>query len=186
MRLPVAAAVRAAAFRRKCFSLASTWSIGLRSGLEGGRKNSLAPAARIARRIALPLWLPSGARRTTPTGRRVVHHDDVALSQRRDHHTLNIDPEAFAIDWPVEHPWRIDAVAAQGGEECHGLPVSVGNLSRQALAARSPQRPHICLGSGFIDEDQPPRINAPLTGLPPPALGGDAGMVLLARQHGFF
>jgi hypothetical protein len=36
------------------------------------------------------------------------------LSQRRDHHTLNIDPEAFAIDWPVEHPWGIDAVAAQG------------------------------------------------------------------------
>jgi hypothetical protein len=135
---------------------------------------------------ALPLWLPSGARRTPPTGRRVVHHDDVALSQRRDHHTLNIDPEAFAIDWPVEHPWRIDAVAAQGGEECQGLPVSVGNLSRQALAARSPQRPHICLGPGFIDEDQPPRINAPLTGLPPPALGGDAGTVLLARQHGFF
>jgi hypothetical protein len=40
----------------------------LRSGLEGGRKNSLAPAARIARRIALPLWLPSGARRTPPAG----------------------------------------------------------------------------------------------------------------------
>ncbi len=56
MRLPVAGAVRAAAFRGKCFSLASTCSIGLRSRLEGGRKNSLAPAARIARRIALPLW----------------------------------------------------------------------------------------------------------------------------------
>jgi hypothetical protein len=39
----------------------------------------------------------------------IVHHDDVALSQRRDQHVLNIDPEAFAIDWPVEHPWRIDA-----------------------------------------------------------------------------
>jgi hypothetical protein len=66
--------------------------------------------------------------------------------------------------------------------------VSVGNLSRQALAARSPpaQRPHICLGPGFIDEDQPPRINAPLAGLPPPALAGDVGTVLLARQHGFF
>jgi hypothetical protein len=94
---------------------------------------------------------------------------------------LNIDPEAFAIDWPVEQPWRIDAVAAQGGEECHGLPVSVGNLSRQALTAQSPpaQRPHIRLGPGFIDEDQPPRINAALEGLPPPALAG-AGMVLLA------
>jgi hypothetical protein len=50
MRLPVAAAVRSAAFRRKC----SAWrtppepaegSIGLRSGLWGGRKNSLASAA---------------------------------------------------------------------------------------------------------------------------------------------
>jgi len=125
--------------------------------------------------MALPLWLPRLSITTM-------------LSQRRDEHVLNIDPEAFAIDWPVEHPWRIDAVAAQGGEECHGLPVSVGNLSRQALTARSPpaQRPHIRLGPGFIDEDQPPRINAALEGLPPPALAGDAGMVLLARQHGFF
>src|ERR1700736_3291148 len=80
----------------------------------------------------------------------------------------------------------------QGGEECHGLPGSVGNLSRQALTARSPpaQRPIFVLslskdGPGFIDEDQPPRINAALEGLPPPALAGDAGMVLLARQHGF-
>jgi hypothetical protein len=39
------------------------------------------------------------------------------LSQRRDQPALNIDPEALATDWPVEHPWRIDAVAAQGGEE---------------------------------------------------------------------
>src|SRR3977135_423823 len=60
---------------------------------------------------------PDGAaHRLALVAAEIVHHDNVALSQRRDQYVLNIDPEAFAIDWPVvEHPWRIDAVAAQGG-----------------------------------------------------------------------
>jgi hypothetical protein len=49
---------RTAAWRRSALSLAKTCSIGLRSGEYFGRKNNLAPAARMVRRTALPLWLP--------------------------------------------------------------------------------------------------------------------------------
>jgi hypothetical protein len=65
------------------------------------------------------------AERSTPDalgGRRVVHHDDGALSQRRDQPALNIDPEALAIDWPVEHPWRIDAVARRAARNVMVFP----------------------------------------------------------------
>src|ERR1700704_444346 len=50
--------VRRPALRKRCFNLAKTCSIGLRSGEYLGRKNSLAPTDRIARRMAFPLWLP--------------------------------------------------------------------------------------------------------------------------------
>src|SRR5580700_3777355 len=50
--------VRAAALRKRCLSLAKTCSIGFRSGEYLGRKNSFAPAERMAWRTASPLWLP--------------------------------------------------------------------------------------------------------------------------------
>ena len=44
MARQTASTVRAAAFRRKCLSLAKTCSMGFRSGEYLGRKKSLAPA----------------------------------------------------------------------------------------------------------------------------------------------
>lgn len=58
MASQTASTVRAAALRNQCLSLAKNCSIGFRSGEYLGRKNSLAPAALMARRTALPLWLP--------------------------------------------------------------------------------------------------------------------------------
>lgn len=60
--------VRAAALRKRCLSLAKTCSIGFRSGEYLGRKNSFAPAERMARRTALPLWLPRLSMITTSPG----------------------------------------------------------------------------------------------------------------------
>jgi len=48
--------VRAAALRRMASSLEKAFSIGLRSGEQGGRQRRLAPAASIARRTSEPLW----------------------------------------------------------------------------------------------------------------------------------
>ena len=58
MLCQVSSTDRASALRRSVLSLANACSIGLRSGLYGGRKSSLAPTARIAFRTAGLLWLP--------------------------------------------------------------------------------------------------------------------------------
>ena len=50
--------IRGWSVRRKGLSLASTCSVGLRSGLQGGRNNRRAPAPRVAARTASVLWLP--------------------------------------------------------------------------------------------------------------------------------
>jgi hypothetical protein len=48
MAAVTASKLRAAALPNRCFSLAKTCSMGLRSGEYFGKKNSLAPAERMA------------------------------------------------------------------------------------------------------------------------------------------
>jgi hypothetical protein len=48
----------------------------------------------------------------------VVHDDDVAGLEGGDENLVDIEPEAFAVDRPVDEPWRVDAVMAQ----CTGRP----------------------------------------------------------------
>src|SRR6476646_164237 len=76
------------------------------------------------------------------------------------------------------------AVVAQGGEESRGLPLALRDLVDEPLA---PWRPSRVGGSywscpGFIDEDQPPGINALLIGSPDLCPGDPAR----ARQASFF
>ena len=120
--------VRAAALRSMCLSLAKTCSIGFKSGEYFGRKNNLAPAERMSWRTALLLWLP-----------RLSDHD-IAWTKRRQENLLDIDPEAHAIDWSFDEPWRIDPVMAQGREESHGLPAAVGDLSGKFAPRRAHPR----------------------------------------------
>ena len=42
---------------------------------------------------------------------------------------LHIETETLAIDGAVEEARRVDAVAAQGGEEGRGFPLACGTLS---------------------------------------------------------
>src|SRR5215213_5459548 len=61
--------VRSAAFRSRALSLANAFSMGLKSGLQGGRSSRLAPAASIRARTLAPLWLDRLSRITTSPGR---------------------------------------------------------------------------------------------------------------------
>src|SRR2546426_11694144 len=100
MAAQTASTVRALAFRSRCLSLAKTCSIGLRSGEYFGRKKSLAPAERMsARGFAL-------------VAAEIVQNDDVAGTKRGHEDLLDIDPEALAVDRPLEQPRRVDAVVA--------------------------------------------------------------------------
>ena len=118
----------------------------------------------------------------------IVDDDDIAGLQGGDENLLDVSAEARAIDGAVEHPWGIDTIMAQGGQEGHGLPAALRNLGVEPLTARRPppERRHVGLGPGLVDEDQALRRDAVLILDPlcPPA--GDVGAILFAGVHGFF
>src|ERR1700756_3135116 len=76
---------------------------------------------------------------------------------------------------------------AQRRHKGHCLPVAVRNLGFEPLAARrpTPQRRHIGLGPGLIDEDQALGRDPGLIFFPLLAPAGDVRAVLLAGKHGF-
>jgi len=66
--------------------------------------------------------------------------------------------------------------------------VAMWGEATQALALRSPaaQRGHVGLDPGLVDEDEPGRIEAPLSRLPPPTPAGDVGTGLFKGEQRFF
>lgn len=54
-----------------------------------------------------------------------VHDHDVARTQDRDQSLLDVETEALAVDRAVDEPGCVNAVAAQCGDEDHGLPVAL-------------------------------------------------------------
>lgn len=119
---------------------------------------------------------------------KVVEDDDVARREGRHEHPLDISREQIAIDGSVDHPGRIDAVMAQGGDEGERLPVAVRDARIEPLSAQAPatQGRHVGLDPGLVDEDQALGVNLALMGLPARALERDVGAGLLGRQHRFF
>ena len=101
---------------------------------------------------------------------------------------LDIGREAASVDGAVEHAWRVDAVAAQRRNQGQRLPVAMRHPALQSVTAwcPTPDRRHVGLGPGFIDEDQPSRIEAALVFLPLGPSTRDVRTILLAWQNGFF
>jgi len=69
-------------------------------------------------------------------GTEIIEHDNVSGSECRDKDLPDIELEQFAVDWAVDDPRCVDAIMAQGGEEGHGLPMTIRNHRSQSLAAR--------------------------------------------------
>src|ERR1700688_4494554 len=176
MAAVTASKLRAAALRSRCLSLAKNCSIGLRSGEYFGRKKSLAPIDRIARRTAHPLWLPRLSITTISPGFKVGTR------------TFDVEAELLAVDRAIEQPWSVDAIVAQRRQERHGLPASVRDFGSEPHAPRppSPERRHVGLGPGLVDEDQAGRLDPALTGCPLGASPRDVRTILFAGVHGFF
>ena len=131
----------------------------------------------------------------------VVHHDEIAGLEGGDERLLDPGGEALAVDpspWslgPVAFPWLdiekawgFDAVAAQGGEEGQRAPVAMRVMAWQAIPARCPtaQGGHVRLHPGFVNEDQPLRVDPVLMPAPPLPPAGHVGPVYLAGQRAFF
>jgi hypothetical protein len=93
------------------------------------------------------------------------------LSQRRDQHALNIDPEAFAIDWPVEHTIAIRTgtySSLGGGPLVSNKPATVRAdkglvtiTARPSLSAQSVLTNNNNARTGFYPESQlnPANVN---------------------------
>ena len=175
MRRQRPSTVRSSVFLRNVLSFAKTCSIGLRSGEYGGKNTRWAPAARMTRRIALPLCEPRLSMTTMSPGRSAGASTYISL-------------ETFAVDWTVEDARRIDASTAQSGHEGQGFPMAVRNLGMEPLAAPapSPKRRHIGLGPSLVEKDETLGCKPCLKTLPygPPA--SDIRTLLLARRDAFF
>jgi len=118
----------------------------------------------------------------------IVHHHEITGFKRGHEHLFDIDREAVAVDRAIKDPGGVDAVMAQRPDKGHGLPVAVGNLGFEPLAPRrpAPERRHIGLGPGLVDEDQACRVDPGLIFLPLLTPSRDVRAILLAGEHGFF
>ena len=118
----------------------------------------------------------------------IVHDDDVTFAQRGQEDLLDIGSKALAVDRPLKQPRCIDAVMAQGGQEGRGLPVAVRDLGDETLAAwrPSPQRRHVGLGPGLVNEDQAFRLDATLILCPLRPSARDVGTIAFPSHHAFF
>ncbi len=118
----------------------------------------------------------------------VVEDDNVAGRERGAE--LLFDPlgKAGAIDRLIEDKGCVDPVAAQGGDEGHRLPVAIGHFCVKPLTfgCPAPQRGHVGLGPGLIDEHEAGRIRPSLILLPLLPPPGDLRPQLLGGKNAFF
>ena len=68
----------------------------------------------------------------------IVQDDDVAGTKGRQENLFDVDPEAHAIDWSLDEPWRIDPVMAQGRQGRSWFSSGHGRLWRGACARAAP------------------------------------------------
>ena len=77
---------------------------------------------------------------------------------------------------------------AQRGQERQSRPAAVRDLGFKALAARrpAPQRRHVGLGPGFVDEDEAARVDPALMRRPLGPSSRHIGAIPLAGDQGLF
>ena len=117
----------------------------------------------------------------------IVHDNHVTGLEGRQQKLAHIGEESRAVDRAVQHARGVDPVTAQRRKKGLGPPSTVWRLADEACPTLAPsaQRRHIRLHPGFINENQPGRLNpalilAPLH--PPPR---DRRTVLFAGERGF-
>ncbi len=118
----------------------------------------------------------------------IVHDDDIAGSQRGHEELLDPCGKALAVDRAIEDAGRIDPVMAKGCQEGQRAPFAERSAGDQLAPARrpAPDRRHVGLSPGLVDEDQPARIKPPLVLLPLLSPARDLRPQLLDGEQRFF
>src|SRR5262249_33116481 len=118
----------------------------------------------------------------------IVHDNDIPRLQGGDEDLLDVNSEGLAVDRTVENPWGVNATGAQGSQKGRRLPAAVRDFGSEPRAAGrpSPQRRHVRLGPGLVDEDQTLRLDPALILFPLPSLACDVGTIAFAGDESFF
>jgi len=118
----------------------------------------------------------------------IVEHDDVARSERRDQHLLDVGEEAGVVDRPIEDGRRRDAVRPQGGDDRVRLPMAARRVIAQPHAAEAApvSAQQIGRGTTLIEKDVLPGIMQRQPVAPAPPLSGDGGAALFVGVYRFF
>jgi hypothetical protein len=105
-------------------------------------------------------------------------------------HEKLLDPcgKALAVDGAIEHARRIDPVGAQRGHKSQRRPFAERSPADQLVPARAPtpDRRHVGLGPGLVDEDQTRWIKPPLIFPPLCTSSRDRWPLLLDGEQRFF
>ena len=101
---------------------------------------------------------------------------------------LHIGAKRRAIDRPIEHGGRREAVDAQAGDDGVCLPVAARRVIEQPRAARAPAIATQQVGrhATFVDEDVLPHIAQRLPQAPLAAGGSNVRPALFVGVYGFF
>lgn len=126
MRRQTWSKLRGRAARKKAFSLANASSIGLKSGLSGGRNRTSAHL------------LDRGPHLRLLVDREVVEDDDIARAQRRDQDLFDVGEERRIVNGPIEHRRRAHPVQTEYGDHRVRLPVPARGVIVESGAARAP------------------------------------------------
>ena len=118
----------------------------------------------------------------------IVHDDDIPRLQGGDEDLLDVNSEGLAVDRTIENPWGVNASVAQGSQKGRRLPATVRDFGGEPHAAGrpSPQRCHVRLGPGLVDEDQTLRLDPALILFPLRSLASDVGTITFAGDESFF
>jgi hypothetical protein len=125
----------------------------------------------MARRTALPLWLPRLS---------VITRSPWSVG------TSTLSTKVLKASALIGPSSSLHAIMAKRGQEGHGFPVAMGNLGHEPFSARrpSPERRHIGLGPGLIDEHQALGIDPALPVRPLGAPARDVGSIAFAAEQG--
>jgi hypothetical protein len=117
-----------------------------------------------------------------------VHDDDVARGERRQQLLLDIGAEAKPVDRPVEDAGGGETMRAEGAKEGQSAPMTVGREAPEAstFGSPTPERRHIRLDPGLVDEDEAVRIDTLQPGPPASTLARNISPRLLKGESRFF
>ena len=98
----------------------------------------------------------------------VIHHNDVAGRERWGEDALDIGSKDVTVYRAVQYPRCVDPVMAKRRDEGRRVPVAERSGTRQPLALRppAPERRHVGLGPGLVDEHKPRGVDLALMSLP--------------------